>query len=207
MADPQRSKKNKHYSNTSDDSKEEWVFAPMTLYEFTINLNDDNQVSRGREKNRHLKAKAVLEHCFDDTTIKYCLYPEVSMPQFGDKYHNTYPRIHYHGWIVFPTNKAVCDYLLETAIKLARIGRYQFNPARIDYWNKYIKKHQGLFKGTLKPVRNIGCTDIIRYSGMKCIKKVDKHESPEGDSKQCNIPKEVVKQTETLEDDGFNLSD
>lgn len=143
--------------------KKEWSFTSQTLYEFTINLNDSYQVNRHRTKGislRYVEAKATFESIMKLNTWKYFLVPEISMPQVGDMFRNTVPRIHWHGFVIFPDNDSILQHLLVVAVKLADIGRYQFNLCRPEYWMKYCLKHQNIFK-SLGYVNNVEYIDDI----------------------------------------------
>lgn len=154
-------KKKNQTSHQQLAPSKEWSFYPMTLYEYTLNLNDDFQRIGKTLDLRYINAHATVKNIFDKTNIKYCLYPEITMPQYGDKYTNSMPRIHWHGFVYFPTSGDIVQYLLSTAILISKVGRYQFNQARPKYWVKYMTKHKHLFK-ELKPLKCINLQDIVK---------------------------------------------
>lgn len=122
----------------------EWILDTNTVYEFTINFNDDFQ-TKGID--RYKSARKFLRNILDDGLYKYKLIPEITMPQYGDRYTNVMPRIHFHGVLMFKSNKQVLHWLLKGALIIAKIGRYQFNEYRDEYWPDYCLKNEYLFSG------------------------------------------------------------
>lgn len=142
--------------------EKEWEFKEKTLYEFTINLNDERQCTKmhtGLDL-RYQSARDCLKKVFENNTWKYFLIPEISMPQAGQMYKYGIPRIHWHGIVMFPNNDTILHHLLVTAIKLADIGRYQFNEYRPKYWPKYCMKYNNLFS-KLGYIHNVEYFDDI----------------------------------------------
>lgn len=137
--------------------KDKWVFKEKTIYEFNINLNDEYQNKSRDPFQRYTVARGHVSSILSKSRLTYCLIPELSMNQYGDKYTNTYSRIHWHGLVYFPDNLAILDYLLRIDHVLKKIGRIQFNPHRPDYWKKYCHKHQHIFK-SLKNISRHGVT-------------------------------------------------
>ncbi len=134
-------------TNKKEVGETDWCFSTNTTYEFTINLNDAYQVKGSSLATRYKNARKTLrELLMENKGLRYKLLPEVTMPQFGDKYKNTYPRIHFHGILQFSTKESIIHWLLEDAILCAKIGRYQFNIYRPDHWPTYCEKHRTLFK-------------------------------------------------------------
>lgn len=124
---------------------DKWTFKCNTTYEFTINFNDSYQLKGQQLITRYDNARKHLRKELDEYHITYKLMPEISMPQYADNSHNTYPRIHFHGIISFNSNTQILQFLLDTSIKLAKMGRYQFNDYRPQYWPQYCLKHKDLF--------------------------------------------------------------
>ena len=71
-------------------------------------------------------------------TTEYSLYLEISDPQVLDDTH--WPRIHYHGTILFPNYESLLFFKLMYSHDMAQFGRIQINEYRPDYWQWYIKK-------------------------------------------------------------------
>lgn len=151
--------------NSTPNEKKEWVFQSGVPYEFTINFNDQYQIN-GVLSLRDVRLKSNLKKIFEKTNIKYDLLQEITMPQFGDTFKNMVPRIHYHGVVMFPKDDDIYSYLLSTAVELAQIGRYQFNPLRAKHWVTYITKHTKLFGNNCR-IRNQSYKTIISRSQEK----------------------------------------
>lgn len=134
--------------NNQPDISESWTFSPKVLYEFTINGNDDAQWQGTFKalKMRYVRNRKLLrEILFETPSIKYKLYPEISMPQYGRGNKNAVPRIHWHGVIRFPDEVSLLDWLLITQVKMAKYGSFQFNEFRPEYWPEYCTKNENLF--------------------------------------------------------------
>jgi hypothetical protein len=69
---------------------------------------------------------------------EYSLYQELSDPQVLDDH--KWPRIHYHGTILFPNKESVMMFKLMTAYDIGQHGRVQINNYRKNYWKGYITK-------------------------------------------------------------------
>lgn len=133
------------FSELPDSAKDSavWTFVPNVLYEFTINGNDNSQCATSLEQ-RYARNRKLLREILKDAPFKYWLQPEITMPQYGRRATNEYPRIHWHGVVMFPTYKSVVDYLTTTAVSLARYGSYQYNEFRPE-WIDYMDKHRQWF--------------------------------------------------------------
>lgn len=148
-------------TDTNDSPK--WEFKSRTIYEFTINLNDDYQMpKRGDPATRALRAHSVMSEVLATMGpgVKYNLRYELSMPQYGDRHKNPFSRIHWHGIIYFSDDRTLYEFLLTGTYSLTRIGRYQFNSFRPQHWEAYCKKHKSIFKDRLK-IRNASFKVIL----------------------------------------------
>lgn len=131
----------------SKQGGEKWTFIAGKVYEFTLNFNDSYQYGNRSLNNRIDHMRDVFVKLFDDNDgLQYCVVPEIEAYQFGDKYKNTVPRYHLHGIVYFKTKRSILVWLIKTATLSAKIGRYQFNDFREDYWPQYCAKHKDLFK-------------------------------------------------------------
>lgn len=144
---------------------EKWSYNIDTIYEFTINLNDDYQVQtrKGCSDLRDVHATKIMREVLESfgPNFKYNLRFEISMPQFGDRHTNSMGRIHWHGIVKFTTTEAIYDFLLTGIHKLTRLGRFQFNEYRPEVWPKYCTKHEHIFKKK-NTVRNISWQHLIQ---------------------------------------------
>lgn len=143
------------------DPTEKFVLEPRKIYEFTLNLDDKHQLM-GSVDLRLVKALGLIRELFDTMNgdLYYNLRTEISMPQYGDKHTNYIPRIHYHGIIYIRDEEGVLNWLIRHAYMLTRIGRYQLNPYRPEYWPQYCKKHEKIFNNKTI-VRNIKWSELI----------------------------------------------
>lgn len=131
--------------------EEKFVFSPNTTYEFTINPDDKHQYVN-KQDTRPRQIKETIESIFETFTsdTKYHLFPEVSMPQYGNSGKNRISRYHYHGVITFGSADAVVKFLLNKWHKLTSFASIQFNPYRPDHWDAYCRKQQHLFPRHLR---------------------------------------------------------
>ncbi|AXH78178.1 MAG: putative replicase [Cressdnaviricota sp.] len=90
---------------------------------------------------------------------EYSLYQEISDPQVLEdsvKSSCKWPRIHYHGFIIFPNHESLLLFKLMTAYDIAQFGRVQINNFRSPYWMQYCKKD-------LKKIKKIYNENNIKY--------------------------------------------
>ena len=130
---------------TNDVSK--FIYSPKVVYEITINPDDKHQCA-GKGDSRVTGVKAFIEDILKDknSDILYHMFPEMSMPQFGNSSKNRYSRVHYHGIISFRTHSAVRYFLLNLWHKLTGSNSIQLNPYRPDHWPDYCRKQQDMFQ-------------------------------------------------------------
>ncbi len=153
------------------DGDDKWIFTKDTLYEFTINFNDKYQYPFDKERTK--KCHHLLESILESIPgTLYNLQMEISMNQYADKYTNPISRIHFHGFIKF-FNEGVLNFTIVGHNQLTCIGRFQFNPARPEYWQKYMIKHKHIFNYISHELFNIRKKDIImdREPEPKDLKK------------------------------------
>lgn len=144
-----------------DDPKEKFELVKGKKYEITFNPNDKYQFATPNIRNRHNKICNLLCEIFLGVDAIYCMYAEISQPQFGDKYKNTVARIHWHGIIEFERNRDICDFYLNHWHKLTAIGRIQLNKFRPNYWPQYICKHRRYFQYLKIDIKNNNLNNII----------------------------------------------
>lgn len=126
---------------------DKFIFSPNVIYEFTINPDDQHQFVNKREARVNCVRSAIkdLADNFDEDTL-YHLFPEVSMPQFGNTNKNRYARVHYHGIMLFKTAQSIRRFLTTNWHKLTGMSSIQFNPYRPDHWHTYCRKQKDMFK-------------------------------------------------------------
>ncbi len=148
-------------------------YEPKTKYEITITFKNEYQfISHNNTIKQDLDAgldfkfdmfKRLKEHQkwftkiylpILQSTTEYSLYLELSDPQVLDDIQ--WPRIHYHGTILFRNYEQILYFKLMYAHDLGSFGRIQINEYRPEYWNKYIKKD-------LKKIKKIFNKNKINY--------------------------------------------
>lgn len=130
--------------NENIDTMDKWTLEKGVKYELTICPSDKYQFE-GKER-RDKKIFNLFSEIFLSIKAVYCLYAEISAPQYGDIYFQSIPRIHWHGIIEFENNGQILDWLLYHHSRLCKVARIQLNNFRPDYWPKYITKHRHLFE-------------------------------------------------------------
>lgn len=147
--------------------KKEWEYKAKVVYEFTINFNDEYQCIKALKDldERHDRPTIYLKQALNKTGVFYYLVPEYSMPQFGDSYKNKCPRFHYHGIILFPSERSVCSALINMHVWFSYIGRYQYNVFRPDHWYDYCHKHRDIF-ASIPIIKNASWSRIVN---LKCL--------------------------------------
>lgn len=131
-------------SQPSDHSK--FIFSKGVIYEFTFNPDDKHQFPDKKDARTN-----NVKSCFEEITNSlhpdtlYHLFPEVSMPQYGNATKNRYARVHYHGIILFKTTESLTSFLLKHWHRFTSISSIQFNPYRPDHWDTYCRKQKDLF--------------------------------------------------------------
>lgn len=129
--------------NHDDDvEKPKWDFDIGVIYEFTISPNDGAQIGSLELDQRYVKLRKQIRGILRGIGSMYSIVPEVTVHQYGDKHVNTIPRLHFHGLMVFRSNKEKWNWLLYGQIQIARMGRFQFNSFRPDYWPGYCSKQR-----------------------------------------------------------------
>jgi len=132
---------------TDNDSANEWCLRIDTIYEFTINGCDAVQMNGLQTSSkRYTRNRKLLRDILTEASVRYCLFPEISIPQYARANKNCIPRIHWHGLMVFKDINSIINWLLTVAPALAKYGSYQFNTFRPDYWPSYCLKHQDIFE-------------------------------------------------------------
>lgn len=116
-----------------------------TTYEITINPDDTRQKLKSEFRLREvITTFRNLAHNMSNQGINIVLYPEISEPQ--NVVNGSFPRIHFHGTVLFVDDYAVGQYLLKYLPLLSNISSTQINPFRETYWPKYITKQMPLMK-------------------------------------------------------------
>lgn len=124
------------------DKKEEdkWKFKRMRPYEFTIspidNLTDKSGPPGARYVRIYYLVKRGLEEYFASHQVSYYLKAEIG---HGNRVYDqkTYPRWHFHGYLV---TECVTSLLNSLGYVSKKIGRITLNPLRPEHWAKYINK-------------------------------------------------------------------
>lgn len=127
-------------------------------YELTVNPDDNHQFYESPL--RHVRLSEFMRQFFMthfDSLSNYHLIPEISEIQHSNKM-GPYPRIHYHGVIIFYD---VYTFLLFNQYKLSKFSDFQFNLFRPDYWPKYITKQS--------PIINYQKTKVISNISLKYL--------------------------------------
>lgn len=126
---------------------DKFIFSSGIIYEFTINPDDKHQFVNKRDS-RVTNVKSAITDIFESTQegFKYHLYPEISMPQYGNCSKNRYCRVHYHGICTFRTDTSLRSFLMYTWHKLTGMASIQFNEYRPDHWDEYCRKQKHLFR-------------------------------------------------------------
>lgn len=125
-----------------------------TLYSITINPNDQFQFKKKGQRRVSMFHNHFYEHFLSYTTnrIEYNLHLDISEPRqmTVDKY----PRLHFHGTILFKTNGSIRDwltYLLPDLLSKAYVDIDTVDDAGI--WYDYMTKFDHISK--LGPLSNL----------------------------------------------------
>lgn len=146
--------KNGEINETIEESIEVF-YKPDTIYEITINPEDNWQYEgEPLRVSRFTNTVNLIKGALTDNTFYY-LVPEISECRNSNPYSTHYPRIHYHGIILI---KSVQEFLLQTITKIRKIGSFQINNYRPDYWPKYIAKQRQYIE--LKKIGNCSFAGI-----------------------------------------------
>ncbi len=113
------------------------------IYSITINPNDKHQFTHiVNYYNRIKKVKSFVRECFGDEGIHFCLHLDISEPRQLKK--GTYPRIHFHGVIMFKNKEAILSWLVHTSIMLSQMAYVDIDsldPISKNKWFKYCMKY------------------------------------------------------------------
>lgn len=142
------------------DSKSDFKYIPKVIYEFTINPNDQYQFVNKKDS-RLRNIKDTIDSIIQDSTCKFNLFPEISMPQYGNKTNKRIARYHYHGILLFVDWSDIRTFLSNTWHKLTACGSIQFNEYRPDHWPTYCRKQQSMF-GAHEKIKNASWNAIIK---------------------------------------------
>lgn len=171
-----------HPMSKNSDDNEKFNISCNVIYEITINPDDKHQHAN-KGDTRFTNVKSDVQSVFDDfhSDIKYHLFGEMSMPQFGNQHTHRYARCHYHGIILFKTPAAVWDWLTIRWHKLTGQSSVQLNPYRPEKWDAYVRKQQWLVPKRFR-IRN------HLYQDIKNLEEVLQTESLD-ESSQDSLPK------------------
>lgn len=126
-----------------DTTYDTFEYVPNKIYEITINPDDKHQYVSSKDS-RINKVRSDLKECLEETGLKYALRLEISRPRYGDKFKGTIARLHYHGYIMFPTYEDIFNFFCNHWHKITSwsnvIISFNDSPERIKEWTKYILK-------------------------------------------------------------------
>lgn len=133
---------------------EKWEYTIGEIYEITINPDNSHQKQNNldRYKTWYKYMSLILREALGDNFVQYYLVPEVSQPQYGRCGHIT--RLHAHGVLVLPDERAKYKFLLYGFNKLCETNSVQINKFRKDVWIPYITKDKKEFKKFLRTEYN-----------------------------------------------------
>ncbi len=118
-------------------------YQKLKIYSITINPNDKYQFTNiNNYYNKIHKIKQSISECFEHEEIRYCLYVDISEPKQFKK--GSYPRIHFHGILLFKTNEAILAFLTHTSIHLSQIAYVDIDTmddATKKTWYNYCTKY------------------------------------------------------------------
>lgn len=116
-------------------------------YEITITPADNYQhygsYKGGRLRKFVTGIQSQLQQILDPYDIKYYLQIELSEPHININNNGKFPRLHYHGLIIFKTQLQAGIFLLESIYRLSRFSNITINKHdddREEYWAKYMNK-------------------------------------------------------------------
>lgn len=132
---------------TADDESK-FTYTKHTIYEITINPDDKHQFVNKRDTRVHNVQQFLRELLEGQEDTVFHLFPEVSMPQYGNQSKNRYARVHFHGIILFKTDMAIRKFLLDCWHRLTSCTSIQLNTFRPDHWTEYCRKQKHLFRNT-----------------------------------------------------------
>lgn len=123
-----------------------------TLYSITLNPNDAHQGHlKGGSHGRLVEVKSQVWTVLNKyPDIYYILHLDISEPL---KISKNFPRVHFHGVVMFPTNKAIQIWLLDTLRVLGNWCNIDIDTIDdVSLWEKYCKKYDTITNIT--PLQN-----------------------------------------------------
>ena len=152
------------------------------IYEITLNPDDKHQFAN-KGDSRFQNVKATVNDIFDKfhTDIVFHLFPEMSMPQFGNSSTHRLSRCHYHGIILFKTSHALYEWLTIRWHSLTSFCSVQLNEYRPEHWDDYIRKQTWLIPRQYR-IMNQKYIDIKNSERVSILKGFD-------ESSQDSLPK------------------
>lgn len=122
-------------------------------YSITINPDDHHQgLICKTSHSRLVHVKQLVENIFEpfEEDIRYILHLDISEPREIIK---NYPRIHFHGAILFDNLKGIRDFLLVVLRKLSVMGYVDIDTCDDKKtWSKYCKKYDHITN--MSPIQN-----------------------------------------------------
>jgi hypothetical protein len=150
----------------SDQDFQSFDYLPNELYEITINLSDSFQYIKTNDA-RPANVRSILKEILEASNIKYSLRMEISRPRYGDLYKQSIARLHYHGYILFPTFEHIFTFFNTHWHKLTHISNIciSYNPEsnRQKQWLAYILKDRPYTPKAYFKLENIALKDIISH--------------------------------------------
>ncbi len=147
-----------HTENPKDEIPQPF-YEIDTIYEITINPDDVHQKLNSEFRFRDVYSmfsKIFTNMCNQD--MELVIYPEISEPTHIID--GKYPRIHFHGTIVFKKQHGLASFLIKYSFLLSKTASVQINTFRPEYWLQYCKKQKHLMEFICKD-------DNLRYPFKK----------------------------------------
>lgn len=129
-------------------------YEKLKTYSITINLDNKHQAQINKNAfTKMVKCKDYIRDILDKYNhhIYYLLHLDISEPK--ELNNNKYPRMHFHGCIMFKSDEAILDWLLMVCPKLSAIAYVDIDTIDdLNIWEKYCKKYDHITN--IQPLQN-----------------------------------------------------
>lgn len=121
------------------------MFRPKRLYTITINPEEQYE----QHNDRIERVVKLTKRRMDKLSLQYNIYVELSNPLSPTKHR--FPRVHFHGLIMFETPLQIAKWYNEDYFKLASLGYFEIDTlGDINTWHTYCTKEQDIMKTLTK---------------------------------------------------------
>lgn len=121
------------------------MFRPKVIYTITINPEEQHE----KQNNRVDRVIRDTRRKLDKLCLQYNVYAECSSPLSPVKH--KFPRIHFHGIILFENYSQISKWYNEDYFKLSELGYFEIDTLGcIQKWHQYCTKEQDIMKHLTK---------------------------------------------------------